>query len=282
MATSIQLEGKSGPSIQTFTDGSTFIECYGCYYNLSDSKYYSTDASSNVVTIKSTTDFRYKFYVSVPEGNELPATPASESIMNNTDFIVKSSGSNILQATTVGSGGGTEPPFPNGTFGTPSINFSSDTDTGFYRLSAGVFGLSLNGTKHLELNETTKWIGDNTASTDFAQFAIQGTTTPTKYFTFGLNTTANYGMIEAGNNGTSYYDLQINPQGGNILIGTDTNTYSTNLFINGSLGASSGFITRGTSLAFQFNGSATTGIKYDTSTVPSVLTSTIQFVRSGT
>ena len=37
--------------------------------------------------------------------------------------------------------------FPDGTVSVPSITFSSDTDTGFFRVSSGQIGIVANGTK---------------------------------------------------------------------------------------------------------------------------------------
>ena len=275
MTTAVQLAGKTGPSVQTVISGSTYIECFGCYYNTSDSKYYSVDANSNTVILKTATTFNVKFYTSVTENTELPATPASETILDSTDFVVKSAGSNILVASVVGSGGGgggSTAPFSDGSAASPIINFTSDTNTGFYRVSSGNFGLSLGGTKYLNISATQlDWSGDNIASTNFAQFSILGSTTSTKYLTFGLNTTSNYGMIEAGNNGTGYYDLVFcEHNSSNLLFGTTSNTYSTKVFVSGAIGTNAGLILKqGTlgSLSLNFTSATTSGLYYGSSEV---------------
>jgi hypothetical protein len=272
MTTAVQLASKTGPSVQTVISGSTYIECFGCYYNTSDSKYYSVDANSNTVILKTATTFSVKFYTSVTENTELPATPASETILDSTDFVVKSAGSNILVASVVGSGGGgggggSTAPFSDGSAASPIINFTSDTNIGFYRVSSGNFGLSLGGTKYLNISATQlDWSGDNIASTNFAQFSILGSTTSTKYLTFGLNTTSNYGMIEAGNDGTGYYDLVFcEHNSSNLLFGTTSNTYSTKVFVSGAIGTNAGLILKqGTlgSLSLNFTSATTSGLYY--------------------
>ena len=276
MATSIQLDGKPGPSILTTTVGSTYIDCYGCYYNEGDSKYYSSDAGSNTIFIKSATDFRLKFYTGIAEGLELPATPSTETILDSTDFTVKVAGVNLLQASSAGGGnGGTSAPFPSGSEASPSINFASDTNTGFYRVGAGIFGLSLGGAQNLRLAaDSLNMTNDNDGTTNFGQYRIQGLTNSNKYLTLGLDTTNNFGFIEAGLNGTGYYDLVLNKNGANCLIGTDTNSYSTNLFISGSLGANSGLILKQGSLgslALNFTSATTTGFYYSASAISAVV-----------
>ena len=45
--------------------------------------------------------------------------------------------------------------FPDGTVSVPSITFSSDTDTGFFRVSSGQIGITANGTKVAQFPTST-------------------------------------------------------------------------------------------------------------------------------
>jgi hypothetical protein len=73
------------------------------------------------------------------------------------------------------------------------------------------------------------------------QLSIAGATNPTKRLNIGLNTTGNYAWIQAGQEGSAYYDLALNPLLGNVGVGTSTP--SANLEVAGTFsvnGVSSG------------------------------------------
>jgi hypothetical protein len=56
----------------------------------------------------------------------------------------------------------------------------------------------------------------------FGQFTIQGATNVNKLLSFGFNTSADVGFIQAMVNGVSYNNLLLNPRGGNVGIGTSS------------------------------------------------------------
>ena len=62
-------------------------------------------------------------------------------------------GVNILNANTT-QAGGTSFSLVNGSAGSPSLNFGSETNTGIYRPGAGRFGISILGTLRLDLSAT--------------------------------------------------------------------------------------------------------------------------------
>lgn len=62
-----------------------------------------------------------------------------------------SDGINILNANTT-QAGGTAFSLVNGSAGSPSLNFGSETDTGIYRPGAGRFGISVLGTQVVDVN----------------------------------------------------------------------------------------------------------------------------------
>lgn len=269
MAYAIQFAGKSGPSVQININGSTITKTNGCYLSDLDGKFYSVDAKSNVIFQKTATNMTFKFYVNVTENAELPATPSSEIILESSDFLVKSSGSNILQATELGGGGGSGT-YADGTASAPSLNFANETKSGFYRVGANQVGFSINEIPKYKFDTSriTHW-ADNDGSTNFGQFNILGLTSSTKYLAAGFNTTANYGMLEAGDDGTGYYNLVLNRNASsNVLVRATANTYNTRLFTSGTVGASDGLILPDGSSAtpaFRFNGALTTGFYLDSS-----------------
>ena len=58
----------------------------------------------------------------------------------------------------------------------------------------------------------------------FGQFTLQGATNLNKILSFGFNTTSDVGFIQPMVNGTSYNNLLLNALGGNVLIGTTTDS----------------------------------------------------------
>src|SRR5258708_31972233 len=50
--------------------------------------------------------------------------------------------------------------FANGTVGAPSVSFTSDTDTGMYRVGANDLGFAVNGVKTIEANPSTSNFGN--------------------------------------------------------------------------------------------------------------------------
>jgi hypothetical protein len=67
----------------------------------------------------------------------------------------------------------------------------------------------------------------------FGQFTIQGATNVNKILSFGFNTATDAGFIQAMVNGVSYNNLLLNARGGNVLIGTTTDS-GFKLDVNGT------------------------------------------------
>ena len=84
-----------------------------------------------------------------------------------------------------------------------------------------------------------------------AQLSVQGSTTPGKRMLLGYDTTGNgYGFIKAGNFGVTWTTLSLQPSGGNVSIGTTSNSYK--LHVAGDIYASSGYIRVNSTNAFYF------------------------------
>lgn len=106
--------------------------------------------------------------------------------------------------------------------------------------SDGFYWYSAN-TERMRIQASTGYLGINTASPSFlvhsaqdvalttdvapgtAQMAISGATDPTKRMVFGYDTTSagnGYGFIKAGKYGTAWTNIALQPNGGNVGIGT--------------------------------------------------------------
>ena len=78
-------------------------------------------------------------------------------------------GTNLLNANT-SFAGGVSLSLVNGTAGAPSLNFSSETNTGVYRPGAGRFGVSILGTQRLEVDATKISVTGNVVATGSGTF----------------------------------------------------------------------------------------------------------------
>lgn len=61
---------------------------------------------------------------------------------------------------------------------------------------------------------------DMSASLEDNQFRITGSTNANKRLVFGFDTTDNFGYIQAGEYDVSYRELKLNPDGGNVSVGS--------------------------------------------------------------
>ena len=102
----------------------------------------------------------------------------------------------ILAAADYLNAGGT---FPDGTNSVPSITFSDDTDTGFFRVSSGLVALSANGTKSFQFpsglgsaNQLLKTDGAGTISYTDAQSGATGGGSDKVTIENGTTITTNY------------------------------------------------------------------------------------------
>jgi len=84
-------------------------------------------------------------------------------------------GTNVLNANTV-QAGGTSFSLVNGSAGSPSLNFGSETNTGVYRPGAGRFGVSVLGTLILDVFDQTGVTGIDVAGTGNFTGGISGGT----------------------------------------------------------------------------------------------------------
>ncbi len=78
-------------------------------------------------------------------------------------------GTNLLNANTT-QAGGTSFSIVNGSATNPSLNFSTETNTGIYRPGAGNFGISILGTQRLNLSATALTITGNVQATGTGNF----------------------------------------------------------------------------------------------------------------
>jgi len=260
------LEGKVGPVWSTnFQPGNSF-RGIGYYYDPNDAKEKISDDGLAVALKKTTTSFTIKTFASVTAGNEAPATPTTEIILDATDFKVNNGGSTLFQATTAGGGPGA--PYGDGSSSAPAIAFTDETKTGFYRIGSGNVGISINEIKRADFaTNKFSYSSDNNGTTDFGQLVLRGLTDTNKYLSFCLNTTDNFAFVQAGIEGTGYSDLAIGRNGSSsLLIGATSNTYSSKVFVNGSVGTSNSVTVKDGSLAspsLRFGSALDTGILYN-------------------
>jgi hypothetical protein len=78
-------------------------------------------------------------------------------------------GTNFLNANTA-LAGGVSLSLINGTAGVPSLNFSSETNTGLYRPGAGRFGITVQGTQIIDVDSTGAQITGAIDSTGVGTF----------------------------------------------------------------------------------------------------------------
>jgi hypothetical protein len=127
----------------------------------------------------------------------------------------------------------------------PSYNFINDggtaggDNTGFFQPTIDNIGISINGTElHRFTSGGNFGIGTTSPSTKLdvyggrlhvtndnsgagsEQLWLSGSTNNNKRLRLGYNTTSNYGVIQAITVGSSYDNLILNPDGGNVGIGT--------------------------------------------------------------
>lgn len=121
----------------------------------------------------------------------------------STTLYVKESGSGNTGWAAAGGGGGT---FGNGSAGTPSIAFTSDTDTGFYRVTTNSIGAAVAGGNVLTLDTT----------------ALQSTLP--FYGPDGLSGTPTYTFTNAPNKGFWYAGSSVVNLDGNLLVNGSSNT----------------------------------------------------------
>jgi hypothetical protein len=115
-------------------------------------------------------------------------------------------------------------------------------------------------------------IANDVTSSDDGQLMLIGTTSSAKRFSIGYNTTSNFGFMQAYQNGVGYNNLIINPNGGNLLVGTTTDA-GFRLDVNGT-GRVSGVLTTNSGT------NSTNGIQIISSLSSSLFTGGIEFIRT--
>lgn len=131
------------------------------------------------------------------------------------------------------------------------LNASGAFDVGAYEASGALRfrtgtadKMSLTSTGNLLIGTTTdinrltvaQDAGGSDVTAGNGQVMIAGATNTNKRLAIGYNTTSDYGWMQAALLGTAYKPIAINPNGGNLLIGTTTDAASLagGLVVNGS------------------------------------------------
>lgn len=74
-------------------------------------------------------------------------------------------------------------------------------------------------------------------TTDVGQLILSEIDNPTRKLTIGVNNAANWGFLQMLVSGDNYYPFYMNPNGGNVGIGTTTDNGLDKLQVNGSISA---------------------------------------------
>jgi hypothetical protein len=89
----------------------------------------------------------YQITFTTGSGGATATIPAGQQVILLCDSV------NLLNATTIAAGAANIS-LVNGTAGAPSLNFSSETDTGIFRPGLGLFGLAIQGVQMFSLSAT--------------------------------------------------------------------------------------------------------------------------------
>ena len=170
--------------------------------------------------------------------------------------------------------GGAQPSFPllanpMGTAAAPAYSFSGNANTGMFSPGAGQVAISANGTAALSvLANGSIGIGTSapTRALDVAaivshsttgltsQISVRSPANSTNKLNIGYDTTAQYGFLEAVNEGTTWQNLALQPSGG--FVGIGTTTPSVPLDVNGTVRTSQVTLTNGGFNTAQLNNNA--------------------------
>jgi hypothetical protein len=131
----------------------------------------------------------------VPSGGSLAAGEPALDLTNN-KLYSSTDGTDVVEI-------GFDGQFEDGSVSTPSVNFSSDTDTGIYRIGSGNFGFVSNGTKVAEIVSSGLQVGSKTRISYAAGSFQWGDTVAGTAATFSVNFTQ-VGSITATVSATAY------------------------------------------------------------------------------
>jgi hypothetical protein len=109
--------------------------------------FYNTAGGDRTVTIPAVASVYFVRVGAIGAGNELTFTTGSGStvaLSANQSYTIYCDGTNVVSAQTVAVTSTVS--LDDGTAATPSISFSLDTDTGFYRAGTNELGITANGT----------------------------------------------------------------------------------------------------------------------------------------
>lgn len=143
--------------------------------------------------------------VSVPNGKKMLLVSNGTDIVEavNAHSTLAVAGAATFGSTTSHTGVAS---FADGTVGTPGLNFSSDTDSGIYRIGANNIGIGVNGAKVLDIGTTGLGLtGNLTSSGTNASAAFGGT----------LSTWSGMSGIELGGSGAA---VAGQPTSGNTYV----------------------------------------------------------------
>jgi hypothetical protein len=131
----------------------------------------------------------------VPSGGSLAAGEPALDLTNN-KLYSSTDGTDVVEI-------GFDGQFEDGSVSTPSVNFSSDTDTGIYRIGSGNFGFVSNGTKVAEIVSSGLQVGSKTRISYAAGSFQWGDTVAGTAATFSVNF-IQVGSITATVSATAY------------------------------------------------------------------------------
>jgi hypothetical protein len=174
---------------------------------------------------------------SLPAGNPVVSgTAISSTVQNNTLNDISAEITDSLSRT--GKGPMSAPlELTNGTVGTPSLSFDSDTDTGLYRIGANNLGIAANGAKVVDVATTGVGVTGTLSATGVASHADGAVGTP------GINFTSDpdSGMYRIGANnlgvavnGAKVLDVATTGLGITGAVSATTGTFSGNIGLTGS------------------------------------------------
>jgi hypothetical protein len=107
-----------------------------------------------------------------------------------------------------------------------TVGYGGNSPTSLGAIISGSVGI---GTSSPTVKLT---VSADVTDADVGQLRLVGSTSSAKMLSLGYQTTSNYGFISALIAGTGYSNLALQPNGGNVGIGTTTGTFTLNVYNN--------------------------------------------------